>query len=91
MVCVRYMVNSPYMYLFQRCLISILLIGLRLVDGPRTGEGRVEMVYNKKWGTVCDDSFSHSEAMVICKQLGYAWYLFCNTNRNYADTMCERN
>ena len=49
------------------------------------------MFYNHKWSTVCDDSFSNSEAMVVCKQLRYAWYLLSNTNRNYADSLCQQN
>ena len=45
--------------------------GVRLVDGPRYTEGRVELLYMGVWGTVCDDSFSTNDAKVFCRMLGY--------------------
>lgn len=44
---------------------------IRLVGGPTPNQGRVEICLNGAWGTVCDDDFGSSEAMVICRQLGY--------------------
>ncbi|XP_062507905.1 neurotrypsin-like [Corticium candelabrum] len=46
---------------------------IRLVDGPSSREGRLELFDGTQWGTVCDDGFSDSEAQVVCRQLGY-WY-----------------
>lgn len=60
---------------------SIFLVSFRLVNrnGNLTGEGRVEIFYGNSWGTVCDGTFSNTDAMVVCKQLGYAWYTYEKT------------
>jgi hypothetical protein len=42
---------------------------IRLVDGPSSAEGRVQIYHNGLWGTVCDNRFSDSDAKVVCRQL----------------------
>jgi len=46
--------------------------GLRLVGNSST-EGRLEVMYNEAWGTVCDDDFNDAAARVACFQLGFGY------------------
>ena len=48
---------------------------LRLKGGHVVNEGRVEICYNNRWGTVCHDNWSTQNAIVACRQLGYSGML----------------
>ena len=41
------------------------------MNGNTPNEGRVEVYYENRWGTVCGGDWRIQEANVVCRQLGY--------------------
>ena len=42
---------------------------VRLVNGSNSLEGRLEVCFNRAWGTVCNNRFNGDDAQVVCNQL----------------------
>ena len=46
---------------------------IKLVNGTSRSEGRIEILRNQTWGTICgNDSNAVGVALVVCRQAGFA-------------------
>ena len=45
---------------------------IRLVNGSRPTEGRIEVCFGEVWGTIADALLDKTSALVVCRQLGYS-------------------
>ena len=70
-----HVISKTSLYLLANVLITCNHLAgqtLRLADGYRNGEGRVEIFHDGYWGTVYDYNWDIKDAQVVCRQLGYS-------------------
>ena len=74
-----YMYMFLYMYIFYMFTRICILhthylaetIPVRLVNGKRASEGRIELLHNGEWGTICNYYTDINVGHVVCRELGY--------------------
>ena len=52
-------------------LNSVLNVHVILVGGQAPNEGRVEVIYHGRHGTICRPNWDYYESFVVCRMLGY--------------------
>lgn len=56
---------------------------MRLAGGPNARQGRVEVLSDNQWGTVCKEGWDILDANVLCRQLGFFEALPSSIYRSY--------
>lgn len=56
------------------------LENIRLVSGLSNSSGRIEVFFNREWGTVSNDSSTMVDAYVVCRQFGHPAAVVIYTN-----------
>ena len=50
---------------------NVTVRSVRLLGGDDSREGIVEIAYNGRWGMLCDDGFTDTDAQSVCLGLGF--------------------
>lgn len=58
--------SMPLLFSFFFSAFQVMLVG-----GPNATTGRVEIYYNKTFGTVCNSTFTDKEAAAVCRSAGF--------------------
>ncbi|XP_058272771.1 deleted in malignant brain tumors 1 protein-like [Hemibagrus wyckioides] len=57
---------------------------MHLIGGTDSCSGRVEILHDGQWGTVCDDDWDLNDAEVVCRQLGCGKAVTAHQNAHFA-------
>ena len=79
-ICVGTIIPSLYTLHYCLCLSALYVCynpacqdwDVRLLNGPTSREGRVEVCFNNTYGSVCHDLWNEPDARVVCRQLGFS-------------------
>ena len=63
--------GAPYSGSEFTVSITVCCIAVRLAGSASGLEGRVEVLNNGDWGTVCDSGVDNNAAHVVCDMLGF--------------------
>ncbi|XP_055046924.2 scavenger receptor cysteine-rich domain-containing protein DMBT1-like [Misgurnus anguillicaudatus] len=86
----RFLGNCPFTgYGVSTCAnelyAGIICNNIRLVDGANVCSGRVEVLYNNQWGTVCDAGWDITDAAVVCKSMGCGTPISATTGASFGE------
>ena len=56
---------------------------MRLVGGSYQWEGRVEIFFNRSWGTITDSDWTSEDTQAVCRTMGYfrSGEIYCNIKK----------
>ena len=64
------------------------------MEGESAWEGRLEVCFSQRWGTVSSDGWSHTNTRVVCNDLGYDFtgiyiyiYNYTYTSKSFDSTV----
>ncbi|PIK52434.1 putative soluble scavenger receptor cysteine-rich domain-containing protein SSC5D, partial [Apostichopus japonicus] len=59
---------------------------IRVANGPTMYEGRLEILHDQEWGSICDEEFTETEAVVACRELGFDFESIVDSSDEYGWT-----
>ncbi|XP_054775686.2 scavenger receptor cysteine-rich type 1 protein M130-like [Lytechinus pictus] len=73
-------------YILTR-IISGRETNVRLRNGLSELEGRVEILINGTWGTICDKNFNFNDALVVCRSLNFSGALGTTSQSEFGPSL----